>query len=51
MIHPLRRVTGFNDSEYSMFDSFKKAFPSLPMKTLAMPNLVIMELFLDTLGL
>ena len=27
MMRPLRRVMGYDDSEYSMFDSFKGAFP------------------------
>ena len=46
MMHPLRRVTGYDDSENSMFDSFEGAFPLM-----ANLNLVIMKLFLDTFGL
>ena len=50
-MHPLRRVTESDDSEYSMFDVLRGLFPIFVMKDMAEPNLLILELFLVTLGL
>ena len=42
---------GNDDSEYSMFDVLRGLFSTFFMKDMAEPNLVILELFLVTLGL
>ena len=44
-------MTGNDDSEYPMFDSFRGLFPAFSMKDMTEQNLVILELFLVTLGL